>query len=121
MNREGAHQDLEQMAEDYIVNKRRMPHDSFNSVTAISMSTGDAEEWSFIKKARTYEEYIGDVCSELPELAQIIIRKSNPDLVKEYNRIIAGINAAIGDGVTTQGQADRIRALVMEFKKVVYG
>ncbi len=109
---------MKDRARDYI-GKRGIADDSFNAVFSTQLEIRDG--WKYIKPVETYAEYVRDKFRDNPELAEAIIAESDPGLVAQFDDKVKGINACIGDGVTTQAQADKIQILLNEIKIVIYG
>ena len=116
-----AEQTPEQQARIF-VGGRGIPGDSFNAVAAIKLMIDEPELFSQITPVHTYEEYMRlDKFDHKPVIAEAVIAATNPELIARFNNVVQRINQRIGNGVTTQEQANAVGALADELRTVIYG
>ena len=116
---------VEEYARNY-VGAAGMPGDLINGIVRVSFCLNDPKEWPDVERAVTYREYLLEKCGRdkfdnTPALVDAIVRMSNAEWVQKHDAIIARINAEIGNGVTTQKQADTLKELCNEITAAVYG
>lgn len=93
--------------------------DTSNNFNGIRMSLEIPEFWAKIEPVETYEGYIQQKYEKRPDIAALVLERSDRAFVASYNEAMEKINAAIGSGVQTQQQADEVGLRCQEAQKVV--